>query len=72
VARQETSEESVSDTSIETAITNLDKDSVTTKNNKPMLTKIGRQVLEHKNKITACMIKQNKGIILIFSRGDLV
>jgi hypothetical protein len=37
-----------------------------------MLTKIGRRVLVHKNKITARIIKQNKGIILIFSRGDLV
>jgi hypothetical protein len=62
----------VSDISIETATTNLDKDFVTIENDKPMLTKIGRRVLEYKNKITARMIKQNKGIIFIFSRGDLV
>jgi hypothetical protein len=72
VARQEAGEESVSDTSTETTTTDLNRDSVTTEDDKPMLTKIGRRVLEHKNKIAACIIKQNKGIILIFGRGDLV
>jgi hypothetical protein len=72
VARQETSEELISDTFIETAITNLDRDSVTTENNEIILIKIGRRVLEYKNKVAACIIKQNKRIILIFSRGDLV
>jgi hypothetical protein len=62
----------VSDTSTEAATTNLDRDSVATENNKPILTEIGRRVLEHKNKIAARMIKQNKGTILIFGRGDLV
>jgi hypothetical protein len=62
----------VFDTFTETAITNLNRDSVATKDDKPMLTEIGRRVLEHKNKIAACMIKQNKGTIYIFSRGDLV
>jgi hypothetical protein len=72
VARRETGEELVSNTSIETATTNLDRDSVATKNNEPMLTEISRRVLEHKNKIAACMIKQNGGIMPTFSKGDLV
>jgi hypothetical protein len=62
----------VSDTFTKTTITNLDRDSITTKDNKPILTEIDRRILEHKNKITACMIKQNRGTMLIFSRGDLV
>jgi hypothetical protein len=62
----------VSDTSTKAAITNLDGDSVITEDDKPMLTEIGRRVLEHKNKIAARMIKQNKGIMFIFGRGDLV
>jgi hypothetical protein len=72
VTRQETGEESVSNTSIETTTTDLDRDSVATENNEPMLTEIGRRVLEYKKKIAARMIKQNRGIMLIFGRGDLV
>jgi hypothetical protein len=72
VARRETGEESVSDISTKIIIINLDRDSIATKNNKPMLTEISCRVLEHKNKITACIIKQNKRTILIFNRGDLV
>jgi hypothetical protein len=37
-----------------------------------MLIEIGRRVLEYKNKITARMIKQNRGTMPIFGRGDLV
>jgi hypothetical protein len=72
VARRETGEELVSDTSTKTAITDLDRDSIATEDNKPILIKIGRRVLEHKNKMAARMIKQNKGTIPIFGRGDLV
>jgi hypothetical protein len=72
VAQRKAGEESISNTSIETAIINLNRDSVITENNKPMLTKIGRRVLKHKNKITVRIIKQNKGIIFIFSKGNLV
>jgi hypothetical protein len=50
MARREASEESISNTFTKTAITNLDRDSVTTKNNEPMLTEIGRRVLEYKKK----------------------
>jgi hypothetical protein len=72
MARQETGEKSISNIFIKTATTNLDRDSIAIENDKLILTKISRRVLEHKNKITACIIKQNKGIIFIFSRGDLV
>jgi hypothetical protein len=72
MARQEAGKESVSDTSTKTVIINLDRDFIATENDKPIFTKIGRRVLEHKNKMTARMIKQNKGIMLTFSRGDLV
>jgi hypothetical protein len=72
MARREAGEESVSDTSTETATTNLDRDSVATEDDEPMLTEIGRRVLEHKNKMAIRMIKQNKGTMPTFSRGDLV
>jgi hypothetical protein len=72
VTQREASKKLISDTSTKTVIINLDKDFITIENNKPILTEIGRRVLEHKNKITICIIKQNKGIILIFSRGNLV
>jgi hypothetical protein len=44
MARQETGEKSISDISTETTITDLDRDSVATENNKPMLTSLGSKV----------------------------
>jgi hypothetical protein len=72
MARQETGEKSVSDTFTKAATTDLDRDSVAIKDDEPMLTKISRRVLEHKNKITARMIKQNRRTMPTFGKRDLV